>query len=159
MRQVHAALGAAHRNGAAKAAPEPAASQQQSTLHVPETGRRNELFDRIDFNGNGGLSLAEIDKAVVELWPQFNHKQALMRAYRAADQNNDGYITRKEFGCLLESIKYFNELWCEACSCIRIASAVLVPLLISVVRYIRHAYKSGFQYIPRSLFCRHQGFV
>ena len=43
---------------------------------------RNALFDRMDCNGNGGLSLAEIDKAVLELWPQFNHKKALMRAYR-----------------------------------------------------------------------------
>eukprot|EP01052_Picozoa_sp_SAG31_P075667 SAG31_NODE_34887_length_328_cov_0.877729_1_plen_56_part_10 len=27
----------------------------------------NAVFDRMDFNGNGGLSLAEIDKAIVEL--------------------------------------------------------------------------------------------
>jgi Ca2+-binding EF-hand superfamily protein len=84
--------------------------QQQAPLQIPGTKERNDLFDRIDFNGNGGLSLAEIDKAVVELWPQFNHKRALMRAYRAADSDQNGYITRKEFGSLLESIRYFNEL-------------------------------------------------
>ena len=64
--------------------------------------------------------MAEIDKAVVELWPDFNHKAALMRAYRAADQNNDGYITRKEFGNLLESIRYFNDLWCDLYACVTI---------------------------------------
>ena len=51
----------------------------------------------MDFNGNGSLSLAEIDKAIVELWPQFDHKRALMRAYQAADRNGDGMIDFKEF--------------------------------------------------------------
>jgi hypothetical protein len=37
--------------------------------------------------GNGGLSLAEIDKAVLELYPTFNNKPALMRAYKAADRS------------------------------------------------------------------------
>ena len=39
----------------------------------------------MDYNGNGALSLAEIDAAVVELYPGFNNKPALMRAYHAAD--------------------------------------------------------------------------
>ena len=34
----------------------------------------------------------------MELWPEFNHKAALMRAYHAADKNKDGFVTRKEFG-------------------------------------------------------------
>eukprot|EP01046_Picozoa_sp_COSAG06_P042135 COSAG06_NODE_5328_length_3552_cov_5.076417_2_plen_124_part_00 len=34
----------------------------------------------------------------MELWPEFNHKAALMRAYQAADKNKDGFVTRKEFG-------------------------------------------------------------
>ena len=128
MRQVHASYGVAHRKDAAKTGPsteqtmvdmhEARQSQQRAKLQIPGTQDRNALFDRMDVNGNGGLSLAEIDKAVVELWPAFNHKAALMRAYRAADRNNDGYITRKEFGNLLESIRYFNELWCAACLCI-----------------------------------------
>jgi hypothetical protein len=33
----------------------------------------------MDYNGNGGLSLAEIDKAVIELHPAYNHKPSLMR--------------------------------------------------------------------------------
>ena len=65
----------------------------------------------MDFNGNGSLSLAEIDKAIVELWPQFDHKKAVLRAYKAADRNGDGFIKRREFRLLLEYIIYFNRLW------------------------------------------------
>ena len=65
----------------------------------------------MDFNGNGSLSLAEIDKAIVELWPQFDHKKAVLRAYKAADRNGDGFIRRREFRLLLEYIIYFNRLW------------------------------------------------
>jgi Ca2+-binding EF-hand superfamily protein len=80
-------------------------------LALPDKAERHALFDRIDYNGNGALSLAEIDKAVGELWPQFDHKRALMRAYKAADRNDDGFIKRGEFSRLLKFIVYFNELW------------------------------------------------
>jgi hypothetical protein len=66
---------------------------------------------RLDVNGNGGLSLAEVDKAVVELWPAYNHKPALMRAFKAADRDGNGFVTRKEFKKLLHFIGYFNGLW------------------------------------------------
>ena len=80
-------------------------------LLAPSKQEREKLFDRIDYNGNGALSLAEIDKAVIELWPQFNHKKALMRAYRAADMNGDGFIKPREFRLLLKYVVYFNDLW------------------------------------------------
>ena len=41
---------------------------------------RDKLFRRMDNNGSGTLSLAEIDKATIELWPSLNHKKPLMRA-------------------------------------------------------------------------------
>jgi Ca2+-binding EF-hand superfamily protein len=59
-------------------------------------------LSRMDNSGNHKLSLAEIDKAVVELWPHFDHKRALMRAYKAADSDNDGYVERREFKKLLQ---------------------------------------------------------
>lgn len=80
-------------------------------LTMPNRAQRDELFKRFDFNGNGMLSLAEIDKAVVELWPQFDHKPALMRAYKAADRNEDGFIRRREFRLLLKYIIYFDQMW------------------------------------------------
>ena len=53
----------------------------------------------------------EIDKAVLELWPHFDHKRALMRAYKAADHNHDGFIRRREFRLLLKYIMYFDSMW------------------------------------------------
>eukprot|EP01043_Picozoa_sp_COSAG02_P073662 COSAG02_NODE_14415_length_1275_cov_1.158163_1_plen_245_part_00 len=97
--------------GAARAAVKPPAAAAGFPLELPSKEQRERLFDRFDYNGNGALSLAEIDKAVLELWPQFNHKPALMRAYRAADVNGDGFIKRREFRLLLKYVVYFNDLW------------------------------------------------
>ena len=69
------------------------------------------LFERVAANGNGALSLAEIDKAVVDLWPQFTNRPALVRAYHSADKSPDGLITQSEFGTVLMYALYFNALW------------------------------------------------
>ena len=94
-------------------APEP-----QPPLAMPNKQARKELFQRIDVNGNGGLSLAEIDKAVVEgvigaalHCPDFDHKPALIRAVKAADASGDDFIQRAEFAKLLSYLVYFNNLW------------------------------------------------
>ena len=90
----------------------------QPTLVLPDKTARRALFNKIDNNGNGGLSLAEIDKAVVGGvigealgLPDFEHKPALMRAYKAADTSHDGFIERDEFSKLLSYLVYFNNLW------------------------------------------------
>jgi Ca2+-binding EF-hand superfamily protein len=69
------------------------------------------LWNRLDYNGNGRLSLAELDKGVVELWPDLNHKPAIMRAYKAADKSEDGFIQKKEFRFVINFIHYYNVLW------------------------------------------------
>jgi len=69
------------------------------------------LFQRLDPNGNGHLSLAELDKGVVELWPHLNHKPAVMRAYKAADTSGNGWIGKREFKHFLKYLVYFVELW------------------------------------------------
>lgn len=81
----------------------------KSQLTMPDKAGRAKLFRDIDVNGNGGLSLAEIDKAVVSgligralNYPDFNHKPALMRAYKAADRSGDEFIQRAEFFKLLK---------------------------------------------------------
>ena len=80
----------------------------------------NAVFFRIDNNGNGGLSLAEIDKAIIDGsipaalggdTTVYDHKPAILRAYKAADTSGDGFIERREFGKLLAYIVYFNNLW------------------------------------------------
>ena len=80
-------------------------------LQRPDKATQALLFKRIDYNGNGVLSLAEIDKAVHEFWPGMDHKPALIRAYKAADINRDGFIGRREFGKLLSALCYFNNLF------------------------------------------------
>ena len=70
-----------------------------------------ELWNRLDYNGNGLLSLAELDKGVIELWPDLNHKPAIMRAYKAADKNDDGFIRKNEFRAFIRFIHFYNKLW------------------------------------------------
>jgi Ca2+-binding EF-hand superfamily protein len=90
--------------GAGLSAPQP------GTLVLPTQEETDQMFRRWDTSGNGILSLAEIDAAVQSRWPQFDHKPSLMRAYRAADVNNDGLIKRREFHLLFEYLVYFTDL-------------------------------------------------
>jgi Ca2+-binding EF-hand superfamily protein len=71
------------------------------------------IWERLDFNGNNIVSLAEIDKLVVEKYPILNHKPALMRAYKATIKSGDGddWVEKKEFKCLLGNLIYFNKLF------------------------------------------------
>jgi len=78
------------------------------------------LWKRLDFNGNNIVSLAEIDKMVVELvaggsWPAWlNNKPALMRAYKKTilkDGDGDDWVEKREFHSLLLNIFWFNKLW------------------------------------------------
>lgn len=71
------------------------------------------LWDRIDFNGNNIVSLAEIDKLCVEAYPLLNHKPALMRAYKATIKAGDGddWVEKKEFKSLLGNLIYFNKVF------------------------------------------------
>lgn len=69
----------------------------------------------LDFNGNNVVSLAEIDKMVVEQFEVLNHKPALMRAYKATisdpSSNHDDWVQKKEFKLLLANLFYFNKIF------------------------------------------------
>jgi Ca2+-binding EF-hand superfamily protein len=71
------------------------------------------IWDRLDFNGNHIVSLAEIDKLCVEAYPILNHKPALMRAYKATIKAGDGddWVEKKEFKMLLGNLIYFNKIF------------------------------------------------
>lgn len=90
----------------------------EPTLQLPDKKTRRQLFNRIDVNGNGRISLAEIDGAVAEgILGQalgradFDNKPALMRAYMAADTTGDNFIQRSDFSKLLSYVVYFNTYW------------------------------------------------
>eukprot|EP00931_Biecheleriopsis_adriatica_P064109 TRINITY_DN38951_c0_g1_i1.p1 TRINITY_DN38951_c0_g1~~TRINITY_DN38951_c0_g1_i1.p1 ORF type:complete len:450 (+),score=94.54 TRINITY_DN38951_c0_g1_i1:59-1408(+) len=85
----------------------------KSWLSGSNTGRQ-ELWTHwhtIDFNGNGVVSYAEIEKWIDLYFPQLKHKGAMMRAYRASDCNKDGFVTKTEFPMFLRNVIYFNKLW------------------------------------------------
>jgi len=72
------------------------------------------MWQHLDFNGNNVVSLAEIDKFVVESYAVLNHKPALMRAYKKTitdGQDADEFVHKKDFKTLLGNLFYFNKLF------------------------------------------------
>eukprot|EP00932_Pfiesteria_piscicida_P005319 SRR837773.15229.p1 GENE.SRR837773.15229~~SRR837773.15229.p1 ORF type:complete len:398 (-),score=156.26 SRR837773.15229:12-1205(-) len=71
------------------------------------------LWKELDYNGNNRVSLAEVDKWVVEKYPLLNHKPALMRAVEAAKGGAHGadFIEKKTFKALLTNLFYYNKLF------------------------------------------------
>ncbi|CAF4183602.1 unnamed protein product [Adineta steineri] len=68
-----------------------------------------ELFHEFD-NGNGILSLAEIDRAVIYWHPELGtNRQAMLRAYKAADIDHNGFVQLREFRHLIELLCLYNE--------------------------------------------------
>ena len=77
--------------------------------------KRQEQWKGMDMNGNGYLSLAEVDKGmrdVISLPALFDLKPVVMRAFtaaktvaHAATQHSDDYVTRKEYRYLLKYLR------------------------------------------------------
>eukprot|EP00755_Sulcionema_specki_P010817 Sspe_Gene.7150::Locus_2417_Transcript_1_1_Confidence_1.000_Length_1380::g.7150::m.7150 len=86
-------------------------------LDFPSDEERKKMFQEIDGNGNGKLSLAELDLAVKRKWPQFDHKQAIIRAYKLADKDRNGFLTRNddirrcEFSRFLKYLELYVKYW------------------------------------------------
>eukprot|EP00756_Hemistasia_phaeocysticola_P029041 Hpha_TRINITY_DN16206_c1_g3::TRINITY_DN16206_c1_g3_i6::g.15071::m.15071 len=78
-----------------------------------EHGAARKLFHEMDGNGNGKLSLAEIDKAIDEKYPDYDHKPVLMRAMKLSDRegNHDGLLEAKEFTEFVEFLSLYTDLW------------------------------------------------
>jgi|EP00640_Fibrocapsa_japonica_P000123 Ca2+-binding EF-hand superfamily protein len=82
------------------------------------------IWNVLDFNGNGKVSLAEIDRMVVmfqdmdcydNFFKGMNNKPALMRAYKATitgeQSDGDDWVSKREFPILLRNLYMFNRLW------------------------------------------------
>jgi len=94
--------------------------QEMDKYELNDPASLKQLWKRLDVNGNGKASLAELDKLVVDMvagktWPEWlNNKQALMRAFHAADLlegDGDGWVEACEFHALLLDVWWFNKLW------------------------------------------------
>ena len=78
---------------------------------INDKAQLNAQWRSLDFNGNGIVSLAELDKWIVQSFPLLNNKQALIRAFiRTTSKEGDGddWIQRREFKALLVNVIYFN---------------------------------------------------
>jgi len=86
--------------------------------------RRKKMFQDFD-NGNGILSLAEVDKAVRDILKVdqiFNAKPAIMRAFQIAKNSTksnkdsgDDFIELREFKFFLLSLRQYFEYWVAFC--------------------------------------------
>lgn len=86
---------------------------------VPVEGRKklqpvNELlaiFDNLDPNGRGMLSFNEVSKYILEFQPQWNRQSSIMRAFKVADRNDDGFLHRSEFQFFCRLIDSYTKFW------------------------------------------------
>jgi len=90
---------------------------------------RKKMFNDFDPNGNGILSLAEVDKAVrdvLQLDAVFDAKPAIMRAFQSAkdcikskrtDCSGDDFIEFKEFRYFLSSLRQYFEYYVAFVRC------------------------------------------
>jgi Ca2+-binding EF-hand superfamily protein len=88
-----------------------------------QRAKRVEIFAAFDPNGNGYLSLAEIDKGcrdVLGLYELFEAKKPIMRAYQAAkgvgnadnpSEQGADYVEKTEFRLLLKYLRDYFMLW------------------------------------------------
>lgn len=89
---------------------------------VEAKAARKKMFREFDPNGNGVLSLAEVDRAVrdvLKLDAIFDAKAAIMRAFQIAKDSQaskrgktgDDYIELREFKFFLLSLRQYFEYW------------------------------------------------
>ena len=70
------------------------------------------LWRQLDNNGNGIVSLAEIDLFVSTKYKVLDHKPALIRAYeKTVNRTPDEFVHRGEFVDLMKNIIYYNHLY------------------------------------------------
>ena len=68
-------------------------------------------WNALDYNGNGHVSLAEIDRWIQNSFPILNNKPAMMRAYKNTTHGGNDYVEKNEFISLLRNLFVYNRLW------------------------------------------------
>jgi Ca2+-binding EF-hand superfamily protein len=76
----------------------------------------DKLWSVLDANGNGIVSLAEIDNLAVYTYPILNHKPALMRAYKKTTANSDQgstdeFVHKEDFQQLINNLFWYNRIY------------------------------------------------
>ena len=92
-------------------------SSQENRVRVIELDQRQQdkLWKDCDFNDNGKVSLAELQKGILmhapDGWGGMDSKEAIALAYKQADLDWSGYIVRDEFDTFLKFVVFFSVLW------------------------------------------------
>ena len=83
--------------------------------------KRNKIWKEFDVNGNGIVSLAEVDKGLIDvlnLPALFAIKPVLIRAFNSAKNKvkskhsyGDDYVSRGEFRLILKYLRMYYEFW------------------------------------------------
>ncbi|RGB39166.1 hypothetical protein C1646_664845 [Rhizophagus diaphanus] len=78
-------------------------------IEEPDRAQIKKIFEYFDCNGNGGLSRAEVDKAVVELYPHLacgkdTKAAAIDKAYNKANISKIKYIKFNEFESFIKKL-------------------------------------------------------
>lgn len=73
--------------------------------------KRQELFARLDVDGDKNLTLPEVLKAVRQLWPEFDNEDACRAAFQAADRTGDGSIQPSEVRLLMKYLVFMDDMW------------------------------------------------
>ena len=84
----------------------------KALVEEPTLEEMQTLFQLVDQNGDGTLSLKEIEKAMFQrIAPQFDLKPTILfRAFAKADVDGNGCIDKDEFFDFLRMIRYFDNL-------------------------------------------------
>jgi hypothetical protein len=90
--------------------------REMAQLPHVDRSRRKRIFDRADAEGNGWLDEDQVTQALAEIYPDFSHAESALLAFEAAwTGGKDGHGTRRiqlrEFGLLIEYVRYFNANW------------------------------------------------
>ena len=80
-------------------------------LSVPRDSDIQDLFEQVDRNGNGTLTLKDVEKAMLARKAQFDLPPAVvLRAFSKTDTDADGKIGRDEFFQFIRCVTYYKKL-------------------------------------------------
>ncbi|EGD75892.1 hypothetical protein PTSG_00602 [Salpingoeca rosetta] len=91
----------------------PNEASKEALAIIKDKDQMKSLWNQVDFNNNGIVSLAELDKLVVEKGWNIS-KPALMRAYKKTtlkDGDGDAWVEKKEFAAFMRNMFFFDRLW------------------------------------------------
>lgn len=84
---------------------------QLRSITVPDDDEIQGIFDEIDHNQDGSISMPEVEKAMIQRKAEFNLKPAIvLRAFHKTDTDSDGKISREEFFRFIRLISYYKNL-------------------------------------------------